>query len=472
MPLPAGGFRKPGGRCSAGHGGSFMKVTIIGTGYVGLTTGACLAEIGHHVACIDNDRRKVDGLRRGIMPIYEPGLDLVVERNVAAGRLLFDTDLGAHAGGAEVVMIAVGTPPREIDGQADLQFVFAAASEIAATLDHRAVIVTKSTVPAGTGDELSRLIAELNPALDFDIASNPEFLREGNAMSDFMEPDRIVVGTRTPYALEVLRQLYEPLIARGVEMIETDIVSAELIKYASNTFLAAKVSFINEMADLCEAVGGDVEAVARGMGSDRRIGHAFLRPGPGYGGSCFPKDTRAMQHFGEQNLSPVNIVEAVITVNRARVPRMVAKIVAAAPGPVRGMRIALLGLTFKPNTDDVRDSVAILIADKLAQSGATVVAYDPQGMDNARAVLGERIAYADDPQAALADSGLCVIATDWDAFRGLAPSDFARLGCSTVVDLRNLYKVAAFDGSSVSYHSVGRRQSLPAVAAATVEAAE
>ncbi|WP_439575010.1 UDP-glucose dehydrogenase family protein [Phreatobacter sp.] len=449
-----------------------MKVVIIGTGYVGLTTGACLAEIGHDVACIDTDRRKVGALCRGVIPIYEPGLDAMVERNVAAGRLVFDTDLRAHIGQAEVVMIAVGTPPREIDGQADLQYVLAAASEIARTLDHPAVIVTKSTVPAGTGDELARLIAELNPALDFDIASNPEFLREGNAMADFMKPDRIVIGTRSRNALEVLLRLYEPLVSTGVDVIETDIVSSELIKYASNTFLAAKVSFINEMADLCETLGGDVEAVARGMGSDRRIGHAFLRPGPGYGGSCFPKDTRAMQHFGEQNLSPVNIVEAVITVNRARVARMMAKIMAAAGGAIRGQFVALLGLTFKPNTDDVRDSVAILIADKLAQSGATVVAYDPQGIDNARGVLGQRIDYAEDALSAMAGARICVIATDWDDFRSLTPADFERAGCTTLVDLRNLYTVGAFDGSPVSYHSVGRRTSLPAAARATVEAAE
>ena len=394
-----------------------MKIAVIGTGYVGLVTGTCLADVGWDVTCVDKLADKIDRLKSGIMPIYEPGLKELVQDNVGAGRLHFTTDIAEAVTDASIVIIAVGTPTRKLDGNADLQYVYAAAAEIGRALDHYAVIVTKSTVPAGTGFQVKRIVAEANPGLAFDVASNPEFLREGNAIYDFATPDRIVIGTESDAALALLEDLYRPFTESGVELIRTDLVSSELIKYAANTFLATKVSFINEMADICERVGGNVVDVSRGMGSDKRIGHAFLKPGPGYGGSCFPKDTLAMVHLGERALSPATIVEAVIAVNRSRTHRMVAKIVQAAGNDVQGKRVALLGLTFKPNTDDVRDSVAILIADELSQMGAIVRAYDPQGMEQARAILGDAVEYCPSADDALDDADLCVIATEWNEFR-------------------------------------------------------
>ena len=392
-----------------------MKLAVIGTVYVGLVSGACLADVGWDVTCVDKLADKIDKLKKGVIPIYEPGLKEVVEDNVRAGRLHFTTDIGEAVKDASVVMIAVGTPTRQPDGHAVLQYVYAAAEEIARALDHYAVIVTKSTVPAGTGFQVKRIVSEANPGLRFDVASNPEFLREGNAIYDFATPDRIVIGTDSDAAREMLEELYRPFTENGVELIRTDLVSSELIKYAANTFLATKVSFINEMADICERVGGNVVDVSRGMGSDKRIGHAFLKPGPGYGGSCFPKDTLAMVHIGERVLSPATIVEAVISVNRSRTHRMVAKIAQAAGNDLPGKRIALLGLTFKPNTDDVRDSVAILIADELSQMGV-VRAYDPQGMQQARKLLGNAIAYCGSAGDALEDADLCVVATEWNEF--------------------------------------------------------
>ncbi len=361
-----------------------MKIAVIGTGYVGLVSGTCLAEAGWNVVCVDKVADKIEKLEKGIIPIYEPGLEDMVKANVASKRLTFTTDIAEAVKDATVVVIAVGTPTRKLDGNADLQYVYAAAEDIGKALDHYAVVVTKSTVPAGTGQEVKRIISQTNPSLQFDIASNPEFLREGNAIVDFMQPDRVVIGTETERAKEVMTQVYAPFAAKGAPLIHTDITSSELIKYAANTFLATKVSFINEMADLCERLGGNIEDVAYGMGSDNRIGMPFLRPGPGYGGSCFPKDTLAMVTIGERALSPATIVEAVIAVNRARPHRMVAKILSAAGESVRGKTIALLGLTFKPDTDDVRDSIALLIADELVRGGAKVVAYDPQGMHEAQ----------------------------------------------------------------------------------------
>lgn len=434
-----------------------MRVAIIGTGYVGLVTGTCLAEVGMQVTCVDKASGKIAKLRSGSVPIYEPGLDALVAGNLKAGSLRFTTDLSEAVADAEVIMIAVGTPTRKLDGNADLQYVYAAAEEIGRTLDHYAVVVTKSTVPAGTGFEVQRIIADLNPELGFDVASNPEFLREGNAVSDFMKPDRIVVGTETVRARSVMENLYRPFSDMGAEMIFTDIVSSELIKYAANTFLATKVSFINEMADLCEKVGGDIEDVARGMGSDPRIGRAFLKPGPGYGGSCFPKDTLAMVNIGERALSPATIVEAVISVNRSRTHRMVAKVMQAAGNDLRGKRIALLGLTFKPDTDDVRDSVAVLMAELLAQAGARVIAYDPKGMEQARGVLGDAVEYAASADDALNEADLCVIATDWAEFCERAPADYkARMRQSVIVDLRNLFPLDVMEQSGFTYYSVGR----------------
>ncbi|ALN71208.1 UDP-glucose/GDP-mannose dehydrogenase family protein [Aureimonas sp. AU20] len=436
---------------------SALKLAVIGTGYVGLVSGACLAEAGHYVICVDQVPAKIEKLRAGLIPIYEPGLDEVVHRNAAAGRLGFTTDIAEAVSGADIVMIAVGTPTRKLDGNADLQYVFAASRDIARALTHPAVIVTKSTVPAGTGMEIKRIIARENPTLDFDIASNPEFLREGNALSDFMKPDRIVVGTETERARAVMEALYRPFTAQGFELISTDIVSAELIKYAANTFLATKVSFINEMADICEKVGGNISDISRGMGSDKRIGRAFLQPGPGYGGSCFPKDTLAMVHIGEKALSPATIVEAVIAVNRARPHRMVAKVVAAAGGDVRGKTVALLGLTFKPETDDVRDSVAVLVAEQLAGQGALVRAYDPQGMDHARELLGEAVDYAPSMDAALDRADLCVLATEWREFAERPLADYKRLlRTPMIVDFRNVFVPAEVAKAGLGYLSIGR----------------
>ncbi|WP_182422186.1 UDP-glucose/GDP-mannose dehydrogenase family protein [Aureimonas sp. ME7] len=445
------------------------KVAVIGTGYVGLVTGTCLAEIGCEVVCVDRLPEKIAALQSGRVPFYEPGLDTLVLRNVEAGRLAFTTSIGEAVAEAEVVIIAVGTPTRKLDGNADLQYVYAASREIAAALDHFAVIVTKSTVPVGTGAEVRRLVSEANPSLDFEVASNPEFLREGNAVSDFMKPDRIVVGTESERGLAVLRRLYSHFTESGFELIETDIKSSELIKYASNTFLATKVSFINEMADICENVGGDIEAISRGMGADKRIGHAFLRPGPGYGGSCFPKDTLAMVHIGERALSPATIVETVISVNRSRPHRMVAKVVRAASGEVRGATIALLGLTFKPETDDVRDSVALIVAEQLSQMGARVRAYDPKGTENAKSVLGDCITYCDDLDSAMQGADLCVIATEWQEFADKTPAYYRdALTRSIVVDLRNVYRTEDMEAAGVAYHSIGRPASAPASAAVEI----
>lgn len=434
-----------------------MKITIIGTGYVGLVSGVCFAELGFDVTCVDKDETKVQRLAQGIVPIYEPGLDAMVTANVASGRLRFSTDTAASIAHAQVISIAVGTPTRAQDGYADLSYVYAAAKEIAQTLDHYAVIVTKSTVPAGTGHEIERIIRHTNPSTTFDVASNPEFLREGSAIADFMQPDRVVVGTETARAREVMAQLYKPFSDAGVPIIFTDLISSELIKYAANTFLATKVSFINEMADICEKVGGNIEDVALGMGSDSRIGPKFLKPGPGYGGSCFPKDTLAMVTIGERALSKATIVEAVIAVNRTRPHKMLAKIIAAAGGSVRGKRVALLGLTFKPDTDDVRDSTAIIIAEELARLGAEVAAYDPKGMAHARQMLGESIHYAENANAALAKADLAVLATEWQEFRDLTPDQLrAAMKLPVMVDLRNIYDPAAMAQAGFVYLSVGR----------------
>lgn len=432
-----------------------MRIAVIGTGYVGLVTGACLAHVGWEVTCVDNVKDKIDGLKKGIVPIYEPGLEELVQTNKR--RLHFTTCLADAIDGAEIIIIAVGTPTRKLDGNADLRYIFAAAEEIARSLRHYAVIATKSTVPAGTGFQIKRIIAQTNPRLDFDVASNPEFLREGNAIDDFLKPDRIVIGTENHVAARLLEDLYQPFTEKGVELIRTDIVSSELIKYAANTFLATKVSFINEMADICEKVGGNIDDVARGMGSDTRIGQAFLRPGPGYGGSCFPKDTLAMARIGQKLLSPASIVEAVISVNRLRTHRMVAKIVHAADDDVRGKRIALLGLTFKPDTDDVRDSVPVMIAEELSQLGAKVRAYDPKGMEQARSLLGDAIEYCKCLEDAVTDAQACVIATEWKEFCERKPSEYKHLlARCVIVDLRNVFSLKQMAGEGLTYFSIGR----------------
>lgn len=435
-----------------------MKVAIVGTGYVGLVSGTCLAEVGMYVTCVDTAEAKIAKLKQGGIPIYEPGLEELVKNNVAAGRLHFSTSLKESIRDAEVIIIAVGTPTRPQDGHADLRYVYAVAKEIGESLDHYAVVITKSTVPAGTGQEVKRIIKEENPNLDFDIASNPEFLREGNAIYDFMEPDRVVVGVENERARDVVARLYKPFADKGVEVIYTDIVSSELIKYAANTFLATKVSFINEMADLCEKVGGNIQDVARGMGSDNRIGQKFLQPGPGYGGSCFPKDTLAMVNIGERALSPTTIVEAVIAVNRARPHRMVAKILSALDNKARGKQVALLGLTFKPDTDDVRDSTALIIAEEMVRSGAQVTAYDPQGMHEAQKIIGNIVRYADNTEDALKNADIVVLATEWKEFRDLTPQYLKEtLKHPIMVDLRNVFSPDEMERHGFTYLSIGRR---------------
>lgn len=434
-----------------------MNIAIIGTGYVGLVSGTCLAEYGMHVTCVDRVKEKITLLRQGSIPIYEPDLQELVLSNMEAGRLHFTTDMAEAVRGADVVMIAVGTPTRALDGNADLQYVFAAAEELAHHLQDYTVIVTKSTVPVGTSNRIHEIICQANPKANFDVASNPEFLREGNAVIDFMRPDRIVIGTNTARAEETLRALYRPFTEAGYSLVATDIISSELTKYAANTFLATKVSFINEIADMCEKLGANVQDISYAMGLDHRIGKAFLQPGPGYGGSCFPKDTLAMVTIGERALSPATIVDAVINVNRARPHRMVAKIRDALGGNVRNAKIALLGLTFKANTDDVRDSVALLIADELAHAGASVIAYDPQGIPHARMILGDSIDYAPSMQDALRHADCVVIATEWDEFKNFALTEYhALLAQPIMIDLRNLFICATMQDAGFTYYSIGR----------------
>jgi UDPglucose 6-dehydrogenase len=434
-----------------------MNVVVIGTGYVGLVSGVCFAELGMRVVCVDKIAERVEALTRGEIPIYEKGLEALLTKNMAEGRVRFTTDQAAALRDAEVVCIAVGTPTRREDGCADLSDVFAAAEEVAASLDHYAVIVTKSTVPAGTGHELLRLIRRAAPELACDVVSNPEFLREGSAVEDFLHPDRVVIGVESLRAKHVLERLYAPLSERGVPVFYTDVRSSELIKYAANTFLAAKVSFINEIADLCEKIGANVEDVARGMGMDSRIGSKFLKPGPGYGGSCFPKDTLAMVGIGEQALSPVTIVEAVIAVNRQRQFRMISKIINAAGGEVEGKKIAFLGLAFKAETDDVRDSVPLSIAWSLARRGAQVTAYDPKAMPNAQRITGPMVLYAASREQALRDADLVVVATEWEEFltMDLAAAK-ALLHRPVMVDLRNLFAPEDMAALGFTYYSIGR----------------
>ncbi|MBY0355713.1 MAG: UDP-glucose/GDP-mannose dehydrogenase family protein [Rickettsiales bacterium] len=434
-----------------------MKIAIIGTGYVGLVSGTCFAELGYDVTCVDKDAAKIEALQRGVIPIYEPSLEAMITRNVARGNLHFTTNTQHAIASAEIISIAVGTPTRAQDGYADLSYVYEAAKEIANSLDHYAVIVTKSTVPAGTGHEIQRLMQQANPTLQFDVASNPEFLREGHAIADFMTPDRVVIGTESAKARGLLEKLYAPFSAQNVPIVFTDLISSELIKYAANTFLATKVSFINEMADICEKVGGNIEDVATGMGLDTRIGPKFLRPGPGYGGSCFPKDTLAMVTIGERALSKATIVEAVIAVNRARPHRMLAKILTAAGGHVRGKKVGLLGLTFKPDTDDVRDSTAIIIAQELVRLGAVVRAYDPKGMAHAKSILGDSVSYAVSSQEALQDGDLAVLATEWQEFRDLTAQQIKSwLRKAVMVDLRNIYDPRIMQHAGFVYLSIGR----------------
>ncbi|KEO88042.1 UDP-glucose 6-dehydrogenase [Erythrobacter sp. JL475] len=435
-----------------------MKIAMVGSGYVGLVSGACFADFGHDVVCIDKDQSKIDRLHEGVMPIYEPGLDALVESNVKAGRLSFTTSLAEGIEGAAAIFIAVGTPSRRGDGHADLSFVYAVAKEVGENLSGEAVIVTKSTVPVGTGDEVERIIRDTGTAHRFAVVSNPEFLREGAAIGDFKRPDRIVIGAEDDFGREVMREVYRPLFLNESPILFTSRRSSELIKYAANAFLATKITFINEMADLCEKVGANVQDVSRGIGMDNRIGSKFLHAGPGYGGSCFPKDTLALLKTAEDYDSPTRIVEAVVKVNDSRKRAMGRKVLDALGGAetARGKKVALLGLTFKPNTDDMRDSPAIAVAQTLIDAGVQVSAYDPEGMEQARPLMPQ-VTMCDNPYAAIEGADATVIVTEWDAFRAL---DFARVkelaAAAVLVDLRNIYNPEDVRALGFTYESIGR----------------
>ena len=433
-----------------------MRIAMIGTGYVGLVSGACFADFGHHVTCVDKDAGKIASLRRGEIPIFEPGLDGLVASNVKAGRLDFATDLAAAVAEADAVFIAVGTPSRRGDGHADLSYVYTAAREIAAALDGFTVVVTKSTVPVGTGDEVERLIREANPSADVVVASNPEFLREGAAIRDFKFPDRIVIGTSDDRARKVLGDVYRPLSLNQAPLMFTARRTAELIKYAANAFLATKITFINEIADLAEKVGADVQEVARGIGLDNRIGPKFLHAGPGFGGSCFPKDTRALVKIALDHDVQLRIVEAVLGVNDNRKRAMARKVANAAGGSLRGKTVAVLGLTFKPDTDDMREAPSIPLVTGLLDLGAKVRAHDPVGMEQARRELPD-IEYCDDPYACVRDADAMVVVTEWVQYRTLDLERLkSELGQPVVVDLRNIYRPEEMAALGFIYESVGR----------------
>ena len=433
-----------------------MRITMIGTGYVGLVSGACLSEVGHEVTCVDRDQRKIDALKKGVMPIYEPGLDVLVTRNVEAGRLSFTTDLAPAVDGADAVFIAVGTPSRKADGHADLSYVFGAAREIAAAVTGPVVIVTKSTVPVGTGDEVERIVREVNSQAEFAIVSNPEFLREGAAIEDFMKPDRVVIGTDDERAREVMRQIYAPFESETSPLLFTARRTSELIKYAANAFLSIKITFINEVADLCEAVGADVRDVSRGIGLDNRIGAKFLNAGPGYGGSCFPKDTLALLKTAEDYASPIRVVDVVVQVNEARKRAMGRKVLKMMGGDPRGKTVAILGLTFKPNTDDMREAPSLSIIRALQDSGCKIRAHDPEGEEQARELLTD-IVFADDAYEAASGADAVALVTEWDEYRELDLKRLAGVMATPVfVDLRNVYSRAEAEAAGFIYEAVGR----------------
>jgi UDPglucose 6-dehydrogenase len=433
-----------------------MRVTMVGTGYVGLVSGACFADFGHQVICVDKDAGKIDRLHQGIMPIFEPGLVDLVESNVKAGRLSFTTDLSDAVKEADTVFIAVGTPSRRGDGHADLSYVEQAAREIAEHIKGYTVVVNKSTVPVGTGDLVQSIMAEVNPKGDFSVVSNPEFLREGAAIGDFKRPDRVVVGTEDERARQVMRELYRPLFLNETPILFTDRRTSELIKYAANAFLAVKIAYINEMADLCEQVGANVQEVARGIGLDNRIGKKFLNAGPGYGGSCFPKDTLALIRTAQEAHAPVTIVEATVASNTNRKKRMAGKVIEACGGDVQGKTIGILGLTFKPNTDDMRDSPSLDIVPALLEAGAKIRAYDPEGMEEAKKEL-IGIEMASGPYEVADNADAIVILTEWDQFRAL---DFERVATQmkkpVMVDLRNIYNPDDLRQEGFTYVSIGR----------------
>jgi UDPglucose 6-dehydrogenase len=433
-----------------------MRITVIGSGYVGLVTGACFADFGHVVTCVDKDIAKINALLAGNIPIFEPGLEQLVASNVAAGRLRFTTDLAAAAADPDAIFIAVGTPSRRGDGHADLSYVYAATQEVAAALTGPTVVVTKSTVPVGTGDRVEAILREQRPDLDVAVVSNPEFLREGAAIEDFKRPDRIVIGTVDEHARAVMREIYRPLFINESPILFTDRRTAELTKYAANAFLATKITFINEIADLCESVGADVKDVSRGIGLDNRIGRKFLHAGPGYGGSCFPKDTLALLKTAEDFETPLHVVEAVVKVNDSRKRAMGRKVLQALGTAPAGKTVALLGLTFKPNTDDMRDAPSLAIAQALADAGVAVRAFDPEGMKPARAML-PAVTFCDDAYAAATGADAVVLVTEWDAFRALDLDRLASVVAGRImVDLRNIYNRDQVEQAGFTYTAVGR----------------
>ncbi|WP_303761184.1 UDP-glucose dehydrogenase family protein [Sphingobium yanoikuyae] len=433
-----------------------MRIVMTGSGYVGLVSGACLADFGHEIICVDKDERKIDKLRAGGVPIYEPGLADLIARNVKAERLSFTTDLASSVAEADVVFIAVGTPARRGDGHADLSYVYDAAREIAGALKGFTVVVTKSTVPVGTGDEVERIIRETNPDAQFAVASNPEFLREGAAIEDFKRPDRIVVGIEDERARPVMEEVYRPLYLNQAPLLFTGRRTSELIKYAANAFLAMKITYINEMAELCERVGADVQQVARGIGLDNRIGSKFLHAGPGYGGSCFPKDTLALVKTAEDSGAPIRLIETTVAINESRKRAMARKVIGVCNGSVRGKTIAVLGLTFKPNTDDMRDAPSLSIIQALQDGGAQIRAFDPEGIEAAQPLL-QNVDFFHDPYAAAQGASAVVLVTEWDALRAL---DLSRLrgvmAGNGLVDLRNIYRPEVAEAAGFIYDSVGR----------------
>lgn len=434
-----------------------MRLVMVGSGYVGLVSGVCFADFGHDVVCVDKDPAKIARLKAGEVPIFEPGLDVMMQANMKAGRLSFTSDLAEAAAAADAIFIAVGTPTRRGDGHADLSYVYDAAREIATVAPEACVVITKSTVPVGTGDEVERIIAETRPGAAISVVSNPEFLREGAAIEDFKRPDRIVVGTDSEAARRVMTEIYRPLFINQGPLLFVSRRTSELIKYAGNAFLAMKITFINEIADLCEKVGAEVQDVARGIGLDNRIGSKFLHAGPGYGGSCFPKDTLALVKTAQDAQSPIRLIETVVEVNDARKTRMAEKVIAACGGSVAGKRLAVLGLAFKPNTDDMRDAPSLAIIPALQKAGATIIAYDPESMEQARPLL-PGVTFAEGPYPCVGGADALVIITEWNAFRALDMKRVkAALKTPVVVDLRNIYRPQEMQALGFSYHGVGRK---------------
>ncbi len=438
-----------------------MRIGMVGTGYVGLVSGTCFAEFGHTVICVDKDESKIKRLKNGEVPIFEPGLEGLLKRQIEGGRIEFTSNIAEAVKGCDAVFIAVGTPSRKYSRDADLSYVYGAAREIAQNMEGYTVVVNKSTVPVGTGSEVERIIREENPEAQFDVASNPEFLREGAAIDDFMRPDRVVVGTSSDKAREIMREVYRPLYLNETPILFTKRETAEVIKYAANAFLATKISFINEIADLCEQVGADVQHVAKGIGLDGRVGAKFLHAGPGYGGSCFPKDTLALTRAGQKYNAPQRIVETVVSVNEDRKARMADKIIEFAGGDIRGKKIGVLGVAFKPNTDDMRDAPSLTIIPTLQQAGASIAAYDPEAMGEAGSLLDDVI-WCKDPYEVAKDADILTIITEWNEFRAL---DLSRLSKSMkgnlLVDLRNIYSIQEMQGKGFDYVSVGRARVLP-----------